>query len=566
MIEESMDSDSSDGVFPVNRILEEKGSMYKVDWEGIDPKTGEPWKPTWVLKKNCTPDLIAEWKLHKKAKLSRKSLGRRKSTSSISKPASKTPIKRGETEEEEEEEEAARSLKPSSPKSFFGPKSAQAKHLKRASLSSLTPNPRPSSSKLKAEPSTSSFRKVKTEAATKPKTRPAQALSTPSFIRKKRKRADTPEEDEPDDNEKPSRHSSAVPVSPTTSSRVQPMKIGPPPRKKLLSSLRTTQMTPAKSTPKSETTGPVHGSEHQTKRPSKSPRKGRLAESSAASTSRIYTRKKIHLEPTLSDLDDHEGLSPRDSPPTSPRDLLKALSSAATTPSTRRPRDIRQKATPETQADHAVDVSPLGTQSEPHQSPIEHPGALTEKEPAEDVHDEDSDIVFLGERHFSLVPSGDEAVQQGADLTEAGMVDESIPIGGRDSTDVPQLGQLDQVNSAKDSPIPRSEPLRKAISHRPSDAVINLRPPEVIDDSDAAEEPAHSQEPETPIRMPPLDSAQSQPEPRASSQRPSSPVSLFMQTYTNFGPNSKPLGPVPDISPSKFKPYLHSQATNESDE
>jgi hypothetical protein len=26
----------------------EKRSMYYIEWEGVDPETGEPWQPTWV--------------------------------------------------------------------------------------------------------------------------------------------------------------------------------------------------------------------------------------------------------------------------------------------------------------------------------------------------------------------------------------------------------------------------------------------------------------------------------------------------------------------------------------
>ena len=26
----------------------EKRAMYYIEWEGLDPETGEPWQPTWV--------------------------------------------------------------------------------------------------------------------------------------------------------------------------------------------------------------------------------------------------------------------------------------------------------------------------------------------------------------------------------------------------------------------------------------------------------------------------------------------------------------------------------------
>lgn len=39
-------------------ILEEG---YLIRWAGIDPETGETWKPSWVSKQDCSQDLVAEW-------------------------------------------------------------------------------------------------------------------------------------------------------------------------------------------------------------------------------------------------------------------------------------------------------------------------------------------------------------------------------------------------------------------------------------------------------------------------------------------------------------------------
>ncbi|KZT38310.1 hypothetical protein SISSUDRAFT_969784, partial [Sistotremastrum suecicum HHB10207 ss-3] len=46
----------------VEKILNEKGKMYLVAWEGIDPATGKRWEPSWVEKSACTNELIREWK------------------------------------------------------------------------------------------------------------------------------------------------------------------------------------------------------------------------------------------------------------------------------------------------------------------------------------------------------------------------------------------------------------------------------------------------------------------------------------------------------------------------
>ncbi|KAH9882521.1 hypothetical protein J1614_000757 [Plenodomus biglobosus] len=51
------------------RILEEKvergRKQFKVQWQGLDPKTGTPWEPTWEPKENCTELLLASWEIEK---------------------------------------------------------------------------------------------------------------------------------------------------------------------------------------------------------------------------------------------------------------------------------------------------------------------------------------------------------------------------------------------------------------------------------------------------------------------------------------------------------------------
>ncbi|CAE6468958.1 unnamed protein product [Rhizoctonia solani] len=67
-------SDDEENLYNVERILAEKGRKYLVQWEGIDPVTGEKWKPDWVPKTDCTDDLIADWK-REKARMKQKGRG-----------------------------------------------------------------------------------------------------------------------------------------------------------------------------------------------------------------------------------------------------------------------------------------------------------------------------------------------------------------------------------------------------------------------------------------------------------------------------------------------------------
>nr|VWO94273.1 N/A [Ganoderma boninense] len=54
-------------LYEVVEILAERGKKYLVKWAGIDESTGKPWKDTWVFKTDTTDDLTREWKLKKHA-------------------------------------------------------------------------------------------------------------------------------------------------------------------------------------------------------------------------------------------------------------------------------------------------------------------------------------------------------------------------------------------------------------------------------------------------------------------------------------------------------------------
>jgi hypothetical protein len=60
------ESDNSQTMWDVVAILRESGSKYQVQWAGIDPSKGKPWKPTWIPKEDCTDELIQEWKAQKR--------------------------------------------------------------------------------------------------------------------------------------------------------------------------------------------------------------------------------------------------------------------------------------------------------------------------------------------------------------------------------------------------------------------------------------------------------------------------------------------------------------------
>lgn len=44
-------------------IVAEKGDMFKIRWEGIDPETQKPWADSWVVKTDCTNDLVEAWRV-----------------------------------------------------------------------------------------------------------------------------------------------------------------------------------------------------------------------------------------------------------------------------------------------------------------------------------------------------------------------------------------------------------------------------------------------------------------------------------------------------------------------
>jgi hypothetical protein len=44
-------------------ITAERGSKYKVRWAGVDSRSGKPWDQSWVAKRDCTENLVREWKI-----------------------------------------------------------------------------------------------------------------------------------------------------------------------------------------------------------------------------------------------------------------------------------------------------------------------------------------------------------------------------------------------------------------------------------------------------------------------------------------------------------------------
>ena len=72
--------DDEEVLWEVVEIIAEKGRKYQVRWAGVDEKTGQPWDPSWVMKHDCTDDLVRAWKKKKLEGRTRKKAKPRKST------------------------------------------------------------------------------------------------------------------------------------------------------------------------------------------------------------------------------------------------------------------------------------------------------------------------------------------------------------------------------------------------------------------------------------------------------------------------------------------------------
>ena len=60
--------DDDETLYRVIEITDEKANQYKVKWDGLNPKTKKPWAQSWVNKRDCTDDLVLEWKRRKAQK------------------------------------------------------------------------------------------------------------------------------------------------------------------------------------------------------------------------------------------------------------------------------------------------------------------------------------------------------------------------------------------------------------------------------------------------------------------------------------------------------------------
>ncbi|KAF5370906.1 hypothetical protein D9615_009801 [Tricholomella constricta] len=79
--------DDAEVLWEVVEITGEKPRHYKVLWAGVDPKTGKPWAQSWVAKRDCTDDLVVEWKRKqalKKKKAEDKKASKKSRASAIS--------------------------------------------------------------------------------------------------------------------------------------------------------------------------------------------------------------------------------------------------------------------------------------------------------------------------------------------------------------------------------------------------------------------------------------------------------------------------------------------------
>ncbi|TFY67122.1 hypothetical protein EVG20_g4056 [Dentipellis fragilis] len=73
--------DDSDNLYEAIEITAERRGQYRIRWAGNDPKTGKPWAQTWASRKDCTDILISDWRQKQREK-KLKQTGRSKSRSS----------------------------------------------------------------------------------------------------------------------------------------------------------------------------------------------------------------------------------------------------------------------------------------------------------------------------------------------------------------------------------------------------------------------------------------------------------------------------------------------------
>ncbi|KAA1472757.1 hypothetical protein DENSPDRAFT_200957 [Dentipellis sp. KUC8613] len=73
--------DDSENLYEAIEITAQRHGEYRIRWAGNNPKTGKPWAQTWASRKDCTDELIADWRQKQKEK-KLKQTGRAKSRSS----------------------------------------------------------------------------------------------------------------------------------------------------------------------------------------------------------------------------------------------------------------------------------------------------------------------------------------------------------------------------------------------------------------------------------------------------------------------------------------------------
>lgn len=57
---------AQDKFYPVKRIVGESAKdEFEVEWEGLNPETGESWENSWVPSDHCTDDLKETWREEK---------------------------------------------------------------------------------------------------------------------------------------------------------------------------------------------------------------------------------------------------------------------------------------------------------------------------------------------------------------------------------------------------------------------------------------------------------------------------------------------------------------------
>ncbi|KAL8292084.1 hypothetical protein RQP46_001550 [Phenoliferia psychrophenolica] len=134
--DETEGESASQKLWPVKEILGEKRNAYLLQWAGIDPSTGEEWKPSWESKDNATPVLVAEWTQKKKDKAKRRRSKGKGRASAASATSTAVPVPTADSSASKKPTKPSSTTQSKPPSAAAGPPSK-----KRRTTSPLPPHP-----------------------------------------------------------------------------------------------------------------------------------------------------------------------------------------------------------------------------------------------------------------------------------------------------------------------------------------------------------------------------------------------------------------------------------------